>query len=244
MIRQILINFFILSSVASARVFSMKDAKFAGYLNAAYGTSVIEKTYFEDESSSTDFSKGFSTLTGGEFGFISTSGFLSWIFGFEMIKPTKISGGVASTGGAQDYLYTSDITAYAPKVGVEVSLYQTQNTRVFINGTVGTASVQTKTKYSTVTIAPNADFVVEGKGSANLMSGSFGFETHWTDNTTFVMLAGYRDLKFRKLKYVYDVTDFQGAHVSGATILKTDGSKRQIDLTGTFAILGLRFWLF
>lgn len=234
----------LLSLSVQARIFAMKDAKFAGYLNLSYGSSEIKDSFFENESTATAFSKGFKVNSGGEFGFVYYSDFVAWIFGFEMIKPQKISSGTATTGATQNYKYSSEVSAFVPKIGAEISLYQDQTFRLFINGTVGTASLTTKTDYSSVTIAPNANFTVEGKGSANLASGGMGAEFHWTDNTTFMMEMGYRDLTFRKVKYVQNVTDFQGAHTAGATILKTDGTKLKIDMTGMYYIVGLRFWLF
>lgn len=241
------ILFLILAFVlqTEARVFNFRDGKFSGYLSATYGTSAIKKDFFEGESSATEYSKGFNTNMGGDFGFIYNSGYVSWLFGFEFIKPTKISGGVASTSGTQNYKYTSDVSVFAPKIGIELILYQSSTFRVFINGAVGTASLTTKTDYTEVSIAPNADFTLEGKGAANLLMGGAGFEWHWTDNTTLVFQASYRDLKFSKVEYAADAaSSFQGAQTSGTTMTLADGSNRKLNFTGYYTLLGLRFWLF
>lgn len=230
---------------SEARVFNMGESKFSGYISATYGTSAIKKSFFEGESSATDYSKGFNTNMGGDFGFLYRSGYVSWIFGFEFIKPPKITGGVASTGGSQNYKYDSDISIFAPKIGLELILYQSKDLRVFINGAVGTASLTTKTDYTELSIAPNADFSLDGKGSGSLISSGLGFEWHWTDNTTVVFQASYRDLKFSKIEYAEDeASSFQGAQTSGTVMTLLDGSNRKLNLTGMYSLLGLRFWLF
>jgi len=230
---------------SEARVFNMGESKFSGYISGTYGSSAIKKSFFEGESSATDYSKGFDTNMGGDFGFLYRSGYVSWIFGFEFIKPTKITGGVASTGGTQNYKYETDISIFAPKIGLELILYQTKDFRVFINGAVGTASVTTKTNYTELSIAPNGDFSLDGKGSGSLISSGLGFEWHWNDNTTVVFQASYRDLKFSKVEYSEDeASSFQGAQTSGTTMTLLDGSNRKLNLTGYYSLIGLRFWLF
>lgn len=231
-------------SKADARVFSLQDTQFAGYFSGSYGNSTIKDSFFESESSATSFSKGFKTNMGGDFGFIYQSGYVGWIFGFEVIKPTKISGGTASSSGTQRYTYDSDIFVFAPKAGLEVTVYQHQNFRISINGSVGTASVTTENKYKSVTIAPNADFTAKGEGTAAMITSGAGLEWYMADNATFVFQLQYRDLKFDKLKYSEAVTTFQGAQADGATMLKTDGSKRKLNFTGLFTNVGFRFWLF
>lgn len=229
--------------LAQARVFNMKENSFAGFFNATYGTSSVNKDYFEGESSSTAFSKGFTTNTGGEFGFIYNMDKFSWLFGLEVIKPAKTRG-VASTGANQDYSYTADLSVYAPKLGLELIFYQNNTFRLFANGSVGTASLSMKTQYSALTIAPNTNFEVEGKGTANLLNYSIGGEMHWTDNTTVSLALGYRQLDFKKIKYLDDVaTSFTGAHSKGERILKSDGSALGYDFTNGYIMLGLRFWL-
>lgn len=229
---------------AQARVFNMSEGHFAGYFHGTYWSSSIKNSFLEQESTSTAHSKGFTVNTGGEFGFLYKSNSVSWLFGFELIKPTKISG-QATTGANVDYRYSSDISVFAPKVGLEIVLYEEQNFKLLMNGAVGTATLTTKTEYSALTIAPSTDFTVQGKGSDNLLSLGVGGEWHMADNTTFYIQTNYRELKFNKIKYAEAVADsFQGAQPSGATITKIDGSNRKLSLTGIYASIGFRFWLF
>ncbi len=232
------------SLMAEARVFSMKDGQFAGYIHGTYGPSSVDTSFFEGESTSTDYSEGFVTHMGGEFGFLYRTDHFNWIFGFEIIKPTKTSG-EASAGGSTDYSYTSELTVFAPKLGLEVIVYQTQKFRLGFNGTIGTASLTTKTEYTNVTIAPNADFTVKGKSAGNMLTLGIGGEWHFSDNTTFYLQGNYRNLRFDKIKYSEDVSDsFQGPQTSGGTMTELDGSRRKLNLTGIYAAAGFRFWLF
>ncbi len=240
---KVFVFLFCISSFVHARVFSMNDNNFGGFFNLTYGNSAVGSDYFKGESSATTFSKGFSTHSGGEFGFIYQTSKIAWLFGLEIIKPPKTRGS-ASTGATANYSYVADVSAYAPKFGVELIFFQNKDFKVFASGAVGSASVATKTAYSTVTIAPNADFTIEGKGLAPLMNYSVGGEMHWSDNTTALLSLGYRQLNFRKIKYLENVpSSFTGAHTKGEQIRKSDGTPLKYDFTNYYISLGLRFWI-
>lgn len=240
---KIFFSILFVAQISEARIFDMKETGFGGFFSATQGSSSVGDDYFVGESTATEFSKGFKTNQGGEFGFIYNTGSVSWLFGLEIIKPPKTRG-VASTSGTANYSYSAEVSAYAPKFGLELVFYQDKNYRVFANGTFGTGSLTTKTQYTGLTIAPNTDFSIEGKGSANLMSYSIGTEFHWTDNTTVVLALGQRKLNFSKIKYLDDVaTSFNGAHSKGDQIKKVDGSDLEYDFSNTYLTLGLRFWI-
>lgn len=234
---------FCLVQISQARVFDMKETGFGGYFSATQGSSSVKDDYFVGESTATEFSKGFKTNQGGEFGFIYNTSKISWLFGLEIIKPPKTRG-VASTSGTENYSYVAEVSAYAPKVGLELVFYQDKMYRIFANGTFGTASLTTKTQYTGLTIAPNTDFAIEGKGTATLTSYSIGGEMHWTNNTTVVLAIGQRTLNFKKIKYLEDVaTSFNGAHTKGEQIRKVDGTALEYDFSNMYLTLGLRFWI-
>lgn len=240
---QLLIWFSLLSSIAEARVFNMKDNQFGGYFQGYYGQSRVGRDFFVGESSATSFSKGFRNHTGGEFGFLYKTDKLSWLFGLELIRPDKTRG-VASTSGTSNYNYTSDLSAYVPKVGLELIFFESNDFRFFVNGAVGTASLSMKTDYSNLTIAPNSNFSIEGKGSAQSLNYGMGAEWHWNDNTTFVIGASFRQLEFDKIKYLKDVaSSFTGAHTKGQRILKSDGSALSYNFSNYFFSMGFRFWI-
>lgn len=241
------LNFFVilLTLQSEARVFNLTESKLAGYLSANYSASTVGKDFFIGESSSTEFSKGFTQNIGTDFGLVYRADKIAWIFGFESIKPNKISGGVSSTAGTQNYKYTSDLSVLAPKIGLELILYQAPKVRVSLHGSVGTASLQTKTDYTNLTIAPNVDFTIEGKSTTNMISSGIGTEWHWADNTAIQLFFGYREMNFSKLKAATAATDsFQGPIAKGATLTKLDGSNVKYNFSGLIAGLVMRIWIF
>lgn len=236
---------FFLGSLSSAKIFNMNDTTLAGYLSAQYGDSLVGTKFFEGESSAVDYSKGFKKHTGADFGLIYRTQAFAWVFGFEFIKPDKIKNAVASTNGTTSYNYTSEVSYLAPKVGMEIIFYQTANQRVSLQGTVGTASLSTKTDYSNLSIAPNSDFTIEGKGAANLVNVSIGSEWHWIDNTALQLQVGYRALHFKRIKATTDVADsFQGALSKGTRLTRLDGSNLDYKFSGYFINLAMRVWIF
>ena len=236
--------FSICISQAQARVFNLAKEKFASYLffNGSQPAN-LKDTPWVLESTSTSSDKTYSTVTGGEFGFTYATGFVSWRFAFEIFKPSKLSEISAIKNSAAIYTVSSDITGYAPKLGFEITPWMKDNYKIFAFGYIGTTSVTLKNDYTNVTIAPSANHTVEMAGTGNLLGGGIGYETSFFDTTSFIMEAGYRALTVDQLTYSKAVTTFNGAVTVGQTVLKTDGGKRSIDLSGAYATIGFRFWL-
>lgn len=234
-----------MSCLSYAKIFSMSDTTLAGYLSAQYGDSAVGTQFFEGESSAVDYSKGFKKHTGADFGLIYKTQSFAWVFGFEFIRPGKIEDGVASTNGTTNYHYTSEVSYLAPKVGMEIIFYEDVFQRVSLQGTVGTASLSTKTDYTSLSIAPNSDFTIEGKGAANLVNVSVGSEWYLVDNTALQLQLGYRALHFKRIKATTDVADsFQGAIVKGTRLTRLDGSNLDYKFSGYYLNLALRIWIF
>ncbi len=232
-------------SSAQAKVLNLKESKLAGYLSFQQANATVKKDFFEGESSATDFSKGFTTQTGTDFGLVYRAQYIAWIFGFEFMKSNKISGGTASTGGTTNYNYTSEVSYLAPKVGLEIIFYQSASARVSVQGAVGTASLTSKTDYSNLTIAPNTDFSYQGKGAANLLNVSLATEFTLIDNTAMQIILGYRNLDFEKIKLAEDVaSSFQGALTKGTRLKKLDGSNVEYDFSGLYLNVAFRVWIF
>ena len=229
---------------AQARVFGLNQQQFGSYFLISGSQAPIKDSPWVMESTADASSKSYGTTTGGEFGFTYATKFLSWRFGFEVIKPTKLSAIAATQAGTTVYQIASDITGYAPKLGIEITPWSNNKQKVFIFSYVGTASVSIKNDYSTLTIAPNIDHSVEMAGSGNLLGAGLGYELHAFDTTSLILEVGYRILKIDNFKYSKDVTTFAGAVTAGQSVLKTDGSNRSVDFGGSYVTLGLRFWIF
>jgi hypothetical protein len=233
------------STSLNAKVLNLKDSKLAGYLSFQQLNSIVKKDFFEGESSATDFSKGFTAQTGTDFGLVYRAQYIAWVFGFEFMKSNKISNATASTGGTNNYNYTSEVSYLAPKVGLEIIFYQSASSRVSIQGAVGTASLTSKTDYSNLSIAPNANFSYQGKGAAHLLNVSAASELSLIDNTAIQFTLGYRNLNFEKIKSAEDVAaSFQGALVKGSRLQKLDGSNVEYDFSGLYLNVAFRIWIF
>lgn len=229
------------------RVFDLNQERFSSYLffNAAQGSLKDSPWVLESSATSTDnsYSTALGGILGGEFGFTYKVETMAWRFGFEIIKPQKLKAISATQSGSTVYQLDSDVTGYAPKIGLELSAWRNNSQRVFIFAYVGSANISLKNEYSSLTIAPNVDHAVEMTGTGNLIGGGFGYEIAAFDTTSFVLETAYRSLKVGDFKYSKDVTTFSGAVTSGSTVLKTDGEKRSVDLSGLYVTLGFRFWL-
>lgn len=244
--RLFFLSILLLPAVASARVFDMTKEQFASYLVFSGGSSVVADGAMALESSATKYSGAIAVNPGMEFGFLYVTKTISWRFGFEVIAPPALAD-VAATNDAGTELYKvkSTVLAYVPKVGLEINLKTTPSSRWFLGGTAGTASVTVVNEYSALTIAPNADFTAKYKGSATSWAAVLGYEMAAFDTTTFVIEAGYRNMNADKLVYSEAVASgFSGAHAAGDDVMKTDGEHRGINLTGPYASLGFRFFLF
>ncbi|MBX3039521.1 MAG: hypothetical protein KF789_02285 [Bdellovibrionaceae bacterium] len=234
-----------MSSFAEARIFNLTKEKFASYLMVHAGTSRVEDDLFRGESGAVDFSSSMKNNLGGEFGFISTMGPLSFRFGFEILKPAPLREVKAKdAGGATLYEASSDVTGFIPKVGLDLNLVTKPSYRMFAFGTVGQAHLTVKNEYTNLTVAPNADFSTEMKSSSQFLAGGVGIEYAAFDLTSVVLEVGYKQLQFKNLKYSAAVTDTQGAHNAGDAVLLNTGENRTLDFSGWTVSLGARWWLF
>lgn len=230
---------------AEARVFNINNEKFASYFLFTGAPSVIKENAFAGEAAATDTYSGKVTYNyTGEFGFLYSTPAASLRFGFEIFKPSALKEVMATNSGGTDiYSLGSDITAYAPKVGIEINLQRTPTFRAFLSAVAGTGSVSYKNDYVILNYPGVSDHSVEAKGSGTLYGGSLGVESHLTDTTTYIFEFGYRQMKVDNLKYSKDVTTFGGGKVAGDEVLDASGTKRVLDFTGGYVSLGFRFYM-
>lgn len=244
--RLIILSFIILVSSENtwARVFGLNQQEFGSYFAVNGSQAPIADSPWVRESAADASSTKYGTTTGGEFGFTYAGKYLNWNFGFEILKPTKLTGISATQSGTTVYKIDSDITGYAPKAGIEITPWSNPTQKIFIFGYVGSANVTVKNDYTALTIAPNVDHSVEMSGTGNMLGAGMGWEIHFFDTTSLMIQLGYRSLTVDNFKYTKSVTTFSGAVTAGQSVLKTDGSLRSLDFGGTYATLGLRFWIF
>jgi hypothetical protein len=234
---------FISSLFCQARVLNLSDEKFASYFAFEGGSSLLKTTPFDQNLASVDsYSDEYKLGSGGEFGFVYSSPYLAWRFSFEILKPSKLKEVQGLASSTAQYLVDSDVTAVAPKIGLEIHLTKKPNNRLYLFGYYGSSNLTMNQVYSSV-VSPNVDHTVEAKGSAAEMGGGLGFEVGFVDTTAIVLELGYRSLIFNEIKYSKDVTTFQGAKAVGETLTNLNGENRSLNFSGFTASIGFRFWL-
>ncbi len=241
--------YLILSSIifiglnSEARVLILSDEKFASYFSIESNASKLTSNpYDQNLASVTSYSDEYKTGAGGEFGFVYSTPYVGWRFSFEIIKPSKLKEVNALAGSAIKYQVDSDVTAVAPKLGIEIHLNKKPNYRFYLFGYYGSSSL-TMTNAYTATIAPVSSHTVEAKSAATEVGGGLGFENSFVDTTSFIVEIGYRTLVFSEVKYSKDVVTFQGAKTVGELLKNLDGTNRSLDFTGYTVSAGFRFWL-
>lgn len=239
------ILFCIIFAVAfvNARVLKLSDEKFSSYFSVETGTSVLKTSPFDENMATVDsYSHKYRTGMGGEFGFVYSSPYIGWRFSFEVLKPSKLKGVDALAGTTVQYTVDSDVTAVAPKLGLEIHLTRNPNFRFYLFGYYGSSNLQMTNTYSSAS-SPAGDHTVTAKSSSAVMGGGVGFETSFVDTTTFIIEIGHRVLKFNEIKYAQDVVTFQGAKSAGDVMTNVDGSDRSLNFSGYIVSIGFRFWL-
>lgn len=239
----------ILFSVASAhaRVFDLNRENFATYFGVTGGPSAVAQAAFENEAgSSVTISNKVEYNYSGEFGFIYSQPIISARFGFEILKPQALQNLVGRNGSTDLYSASSDILGYIPKLIFDINLRRNNDSRSFISGTVGYATVTLKNSY-TLTAAgqaayPGMDDKMEAKGTGVLYAASLGHETFLTDTTTMLFEAGYRWLNITNFKYTRSGNYFGSAHTDGDAVLN-NGSQRTMGLSGLYIGLSFRFYM-
>lgn len=238
------------SSQSSAMIFDMNLEKFAAYFRANYAPTTSNKATYEKSSPFSEVYTGdLTVIYGAEFGFVYSTRFLNIRFGLDVIRPPTLKVEAANVSGTKLYDLTSDISAITPKIGIEYNVRQWKNSRIFLNANYGQSTLGLNNAYAFTASGAAApiggvDHTEEGRASATLIEESLGYEVLMFDTTTVVFDLGYRSLKFASITHNRDATTLQGAKVKGDAMLNTDGTNRQVDLTGYYAGIQFRFWVF
>ena len=239
---------------SQALVFDMGKEKFGAYLRGTFLPSWGGATdpFGQSSGSNVAFNGAFTNVTSYEFGFLFNGGPVTYRVGFELIQPPGLSGvnGTNASGSTTYYSMNSQMTVYMPKVGLEFNLKTWKESRLWLYGEYGSANIAVQNSYQ-LTAAGNAQFPGVSNfrevvvGYQNAFTGTLGFETLVSDTSTICLELGYRSLDFSSLNEQAAVTDFQGAQGTGAAALQNNGtSPRNINLSGAFAALMFRIWVY
>ena len=241
--RGALIFILFFSNLCHARIFDLSKEKFGSYLIFSSSQSNLKETPYQGLTVADDFSDAYKYPAGGEFGFMYENHSVGFRFGVEIIKPSPTEG-YAKSNNVTKYYYKDNISVLVPKIAMEVNFITKSKFRLLGYGFLGQANLVESTDYSAVTVAPSASHTVDIKSSANMSGGGLAFEFSAFDTTTLIFELGYRQLKFANMIYSKDVTTFEGAVTSGTTVKNSDGTSHQVDMTGAYAALGFRIFLF
>lgn len=230
-----------------ARVFNILEPAWATYLKGTYQTPGIGKLAYEDSSgASTVFTKEVGYNTSFEFGFYYNLGNWGLRLSGELIRSqplVDISGG--SSGGTEWMLLDSQLQATVYKLGIEYAFPIDQASKFYIVAALGTASVKLTNNYDVNGSSPYGVADFQEEGSTTLIVGELasGYEYNFGDQTTVILDLGYRVFNVTDLKHDKDVTDFLGGSTSGSAMKNSDGTDREIDLSGFYISLMLRFFI-
>ncbi len=245
----IFLNIFLCANSSNARVFRMANETVAAYFGASYSPSDLKQTHFSGTSGGLTFEKSVLSNYGGEFGVLFTSKVIGMRLGVELIKPTNLTALEGLDTNAQKlYDFESSISALVPKLSLEFNFKTTDTWRIFLALGGGTATASYKNTYVLNTAGLAAypgvtDFIEEGTATALLYDGGLGFEGLMNDTTTAALTLGYRQLFIPGYKYKTAVTDFNGTHAVGDSVLNDDGTVKTSKFSGATASLLFRFYL-
>lgn len=244
----------IFSSFAEARVFNINKERFAGYFSVTGGGSYIGDNGIAGAAGTgLTYSEETKYNFTGEFGFAYSLPKLTVRFGFELFKPSVLTS-AGSDGATKLYTVESNVQGFIPKFGIDLNLHGNVQSRSFINITGGLGDVKLINDYALTADGQTvytgvSDHSTEAKGSGTLLSASLGYEGILADTSTVVVEFGYRQLNIDNLKYSSGATTFSptGAGsstvTSGEKVLKSDGSSRELNLSGPFLSIGFRFYM-
>jgi hypothetical protein len=241
---------FVTASAAQAYVFSIQDSGIGAYVKGRYATWSNGQTSFSQSSGTNNSWNGeFDYIPSYEFGVISSSKRMSWYLGLEIMSlPEQQITGSNSSSKTAYYNLTADISSINPKIGFEINLKTWTKSRAWINLEGGEAIVDIQNSYNFTSAGSTkyglANFREEVKGQSAFGAAGLGFETLFSDTTTFSIELGYRYMDFTSLAHNLAVTNFQGAVSQGSSATTNSGGARSLDMSGPFAGVGLRIWMY
>lgn len=240
------------SQAAQARVFNFKNEYLASYLRATGGMSGVGSDAFKKAGGAdTLYTDEVSYNFSGEIGFLLRfKDRVTVRLGMEILqtKPLKEIAG-KNSGGDNRFLLTSEVLILQPTATVEVNIIPNSESRFFIFAGAGLSDITMDNTFAmtatgTSELGGVTDFSEKATATAISGYGGVGYEMLMADTVTVAFELGYRYLPVPKLEFKGDATTIaQGAVVKGGTVLNTDGSKREFDMSGAFVSVGFRFYI-
>jgi hypothetical protein len=236
---------------AFARVFDFKNERFASLFRTSTGPStLLQKPFADGSGSGLTFDGTIKLNNTYGFGFVYATPVMNLILGLDAFK-SEIKNNISATdaSGVKMYRLASDLSGYIPKIGLEFNLKTWSDSKFYIVVSGGSAVMTLQNTYQFTTeglaaYSGMADYKEEAKGTASLYENEIGYEKLLSDSTTMVFAAGYRQFNIQNFKHNLAVTTFNGAVVKGDELKNTDGTNRTLDLSGYFAAIAFRFYIY
>lgn len=241
----------LLQTRLEARVFDFGSEPHAAYLKVGMLGSRLASDSFGFAGDQVQLAnQSFSYLNTGEIGWTMQGSTLGFKLGVQGLNSASLLSDGSNLSGTSLYTSVNQVGSFAPIIGFMVNFYQTKKSR---------ASIELSAGQATVSIVQNYQLTPEGQSELGVVaataiesSRAIGqlfyealaiYEILMVDTTTFVLEAGYRDMKVTNLKVLSDVDGPSGSYLVGDTLRHADGTARVFNLSGWVVQANFRFYL-
>lgn len=233
---------------AEARNLDLKNDRFAPFVRGSFGYCLAGTSAFGASSgATTTFDKTANFATGGEIGVAVEGTTLGMRISVEYLIPKQLTSNEGKNpAGTTEFSMESKMGAVIPQVNFDYNMKTTGTSRFFVGGGVGVGVLSVDNEYTMAvgsSYSALGNFKESGTGQTMGGQGYAGYEFHFTDTATLAIDVGYRYYNFTTINSTKDVTSFTGAEVTGQPLKNHDGSDRQVNLSGPYSALMLRFYL-
>lgn len=244
----ILISLFFFTAQAHARVFTIDQASFATYFKGTFGNSVLQKhPYDKTSGAQTEFSDQTDFNLSGEIGFIFPHPHFNFKLGVEILSPLTPSNLKGKNSSGQELMSVdSSILGLFPVAHLEYVVARNNLGRVYFSVGGGYGRVSLSNDYTLTALGTSTYSLSSFKDSSSqytyIAETSLGYEMSFVQSVTVAFDFGYRYCVAKDLKYGGAGTNFIGSHSDGDSVVESDGSAKNLDLSGVFTGLSFRFY--
>jgi hypothetical protein len=238
------------STSAEARKFDFSNERLATSIGGTYGLSSLGGGSYEGSAGlSTEFGVRPQYQYSGEFAVILASERFAFKMGAEVLSPQRFTSLKGQDQAQTDLLeLKSSLLVFAPHGMLEYRGAISPTHVMVLGFGGGMAFFDLDNEYIMTTTGATqyglSQFSERASGQMWMAKVWLGTEFLLSDVATLLVGIGYRYVPPTTLKAKSSWTGFQGAVAEG-DVLKTDtGTDRRFDISGAFATLALRVYLF
>ena len=233
--------------LVQARVFNIDKQDSGTYIKGNYGlTNVGRDAYTRSSGGQTQFSEEPNFNWGGEVGFVFPKKDYNIRLGFEVVHPQKVSASGSNSAGSKLLTVESSIYGAFPVLHIEYFGLKSAFGRGYFSLGGGYGKVFLSNSYSFTSTGTSLygvnDYKEKSSQYTYIAETAIGYELYFVNSTTITFDLGYRYVKADSLDYDEDVTTIDGPVEGGAAVLDSSGKDRELDLSGVFVGIGLRFY--